>query len=375
MNEPAYRIARAVAAKVQQHLARHSAGRYTDNRAPEPDIEAIEAIIDAGFWASLRREEGVTPTISLAFLPPTESGVQLRLEHPLPLAAEPLTRLAPAVERPGVHLGVWRDGAELRVWGATRTLPAYCFVLEVVAAGVLVVKHSRGEEAGKFANLAVLEGDQIKVLDQEAARQPDTPSLLAFLLTLDSNGPGADSARALMQLALSMRAHRHGGTLLVVPSGSQQWLESIVQPVRYSVAPAFSKLAELMREPATKRHRQWEEALQRTVDGIAGLTAVDGAMVITDRYELIAFGATIGRRAGGQRVEQVVVLEPVEGSSPFLVPASQLGGTRHLSAAQFVLDQRDTQALVASKDGRFTLFSWSDSREMVQAHRLDALLL
>lgn len=31
--------------------------------APEADLEAVEAIIDAAFWASLRREEGYTPTM------------------------------------------------------------------------------------------------------------------------------------------------------------------------------------------------------------------------------------------------------------------------------------------------------------------------
>ena len=54
---------------------------------------------------------------------------------------------------------------------------------------------------------------------------------------------------------------------------------------------------------------------------------------------------------------------------------TQLGGTRHLSAAQFVHDQRDAMALVASQDGRFTIFKWSDCEQLVHAHRVDALLL
>ncbi len=51
------------------------------------------------------------------------------------------------------------------------------------------------------------------------------------------------------------------------------------------------------------------------------------------------------------------------------------GGTRHLSAAQCVHDQRDATALVASQDGRFTIFKWSPCEEIVHAHRVDALLL
>jgi hypothetical protein len=48
---------------------------------------------------------------------------------------------------------------------------------------------------------------------------------------------------------------------------------------------------------------------------------------------------------------------------------------RHLSAAQFALDQPDAVAMVASQDGRFTLFAWSPRENLVGARRLEALLL
>jgi DNA integrity scanning protein DisA with diadenylate cyclase activity len=57
------------------------------------------------------------------------------------------------------------------------------------------------------------------------------------------------------------------------------------------------------------------------------------------------------------------------------VPPVQHGGTRHLSAAQFIHNQRNAVALVASQDGRFTVFAWSPCEEMVHAHRVDVLLL
>ena len=46
-----------------------------------------------------------------------------------------------------------------------------------------------------------------------------------------------------------------------------------------------------------------------------------------------------------------------------------------MSATQFVQDQRDAVALVASQDGRFTIFEWSPCEAMVHAHRIEALLL
>ncbi len=110
--KPAYRAARAVAATIEEHFARHintALARNEDDLAPAPDIAAIEAIIDVTFWASLRREEGRSPKITLAFVPPDQVPQPLIFERPLALTPEVLTKLGPAVERPGIHLGVWRS--------------------------------------------------------------------------------------------------------------------------------------------------------------------------------------------------------------------------------------------------------------------------
>ena len=375
----AYPAARTVSMKVQAHFASHLADARQQGQkqvASLPDAPAIEAIIDAAFWASRRREEGYVPRISLAFLHPGESAHPLIFERPLPLDPGALTRVAPAVERAGIHLGVWREREGLRVWGTTRTIPRLCFVLEVAAPGLLVIKHHRGEESGKFVNVAVLEGDQIKIVDENASSLPDCPELLTSLLGFDSPGSWVDSVNLLVQLAVSMRAHGRGGLLLIVPSSSDSWRESIVRPIPYAVSPAFSELAYLNREkPADGQRRVWQEALSRTVEVIAGLTAVDGATVMTIEYELLGFGAKIARRKGSPQVEQVMVTEPIEGGTAAIVHPEQLGGTRHLSAAQFVHDQHDSIALVASQDGRFTVFAWSPCEAMVHAHRVETLLL
>jgi hypothetical protein len=164
--------------------------------------------------------------------------------------------------------------------------------------------------------------------------------------------------------------------LLVVPAGTDLWRESMVRPISYAVSPAYSELAILWRErPGPKQRREWEEAFARAIVGVAGLTAVDGAVVMTSDYEVVAFGATIARKKGSPQVEQVVVTEPIVGAQTLRLDPAQLGGTRHLSAAQFVHDQRESVALVASQDGRFTVFAWSEGEGLVHAHRVEALLL
>jgi hypothetical protein len=377
VNQSSYAAASAAAEVAVAFYARHGADPERGGPSARciPDPAAITAIVDAAFWASLRQEEGRFPRISLAYMSPDRAGEPAMFARSLPLDTEPLARLAPAVERPGVHLGVWREDGQLRVWGATRSLPDLCLVLEVVEPGLLVLKYSRGDEYGKFGNIAVLRGDRVRVIDDRCASLTNGPPLLVALLDLEAQDSWADDANGFVQIAVSMRRHARGGSLLLVPDGSQRWRESIIQPISYEISPPFTRLAELLRLPPNERGRAGgRDGVPRLVDMIAGFTAVDGAAVMTDEYELLAFGAKIGRREGMGAAEQVVVTEPVLDDVPTIVPTTQLGGTRHLSAAQFVHDQHDALALVASQDGRFTAFAWSPSEQMVHAHRIETLL-
>jgi hypothetical protein len=374
-----YPAAAEVAPVLHAHFARHlhdARQRGQGAVASLPAVPEIAALIDAAFWASLRHEEGYASKVSLAFLKPQQAAEPMILERSIPLEPAALAKVAPAVERAGIHLGVWPNGDELRVWGTTGTIPAVCFVVEVTAPGLIVVKHHRGEEAGKFVNVAVLEGDQIKLIDEHASSLPDCPALITSLLGFDSPASWIESVNVLVQLAVSMRAHHRGGSLLMVPANTEAWRESIIRPMAYAAAPPFAALAELTRaSPDTRRSRTWQDALGRAVNAIAGLTAVDGATIISADYDLLGFGAKIARRKGSSLVAAVTVTEPIAGGSPEVVDPAQLGGTRHLSAAQFVHDQRDAIALVASQDGHFTIFAWSPCEDMVHAHRVETLLM
>ena len=283
---------------------------------------------------------------------------------------------SPIVERAGIHLGVWRVDGELRVWGTTQSIPVLCFVLEVVEPGLLVVKHHRGAQAGKYLNVAVLEGDNVKLVDESTTTMPDCPDLLTSLLGFHTSKSWVGSVNVLVQLAVSMRAHGRGGSLLIVPSGSDEWRESIVHPITYAVSPPFMALSKIIQEAvAGEQPRGWHDSFQEAIDAVAGLTAVDGAALLSDNHDLLAFGAKITRRRGSPLVEQLTLTEPIEGGTPLIVTPADLGGTRHLSAAQFVHDQHDAVALVASQDRRFTVFAWSPREARVHAHRIESLLL
>ncbi len=354
MTHPANPVARAAAERIHRYFERLTA------KTPRASVDTLETLLDLAFWASLRREEGHSPKVSLVILPPEVAQAPLLFERSLTLTPVSLTRIAPAVDRPGIHLGVWPGSSDqdLTIWGTLHKLPPFCLAVEIIAPGLLVIKYSRGEAAGKFINVAVIEGDQIKVIDQRAASVPDCPSMLTPLLGLESQFRAEQTSGTLIQLAVSMRGHGRGGTLLLVPSASDAWRDSILAPSPYAIHPPYRT-----------------QAVQQDIDCVAGLTAADGATILNEHFEVLAFGAKIIRRRGSPQVNQITLTEPIEGSVPAVVEPAQLGGTRHISAAQFTHDQRDALAMVASQDGRFTLFGWSPCDDMVHARRVESLLL
>lgn len=373
-----YQAAKIVSPTIEAHFAKHlsdASAKGELDLAPQPPARVIEAILDAAFWSSLRKEEGHSPKISIAFLPPEQAGKPLLFNQILPLNANVLTKLAPGVERGGIHIGVWHDGYNLHIWGTTLNIPNYCFVVDVSEPGLLVIKHRRIYGFGKYTNVAVLKGDQIKIVEDKSGTN-QYPPILMSLLDLTAHSYWNDSANILIQLAVSMRAHGRGGAVLVVPQDTEEWKQSVIHPISYDLKPPFKGLADLVhKDRKDASDIFWQSALKREVDHLAGLTAIDGATIVTDQFELLAFGAKTGRANSSAHIQELSFSEPVNGGAAKVLHPAKTGGTRHLSAAQFVFDQRNAQALVASQDGHFTIYSWCAALNMVQAHRIDTLLL
>ena len=378
LSEPTYLAARMVAPVLEAHFADYRAAavrRGTQHLPPPPPAALIEALLDVAFWASLRREEGHPPRISLTLLGPEATVQPLLFGHRIRCTPHSLTKVAAAVEHPGIHLGVGYEPADesLYLWGTASQVPPVGLVLEVVEPGLLVVKHRRADGFGKFVNVAVLRGDLVKLVDEEGQGVEEVPALR------DSLPPPLDPANpvvVLVELGRIMRAHGRGGLALLVPPGTEAWRASVVQPLSYPVEPPYRGVGAQLAAPGSHTSHEWSAELLRHIEIVGGFTAIDGATVLTrGAHELLAFGAKVARRADGTPVEEIYLTEPVVGSTPQLVHAAKIGGTRHLAAAQFVHDQHDAAALVASQDGNFTVFRWSEALQLVHAHRIDVLLL
>ncbi len=375
-----YKVAQQISSSIEEHFSMHINAALLQgetNLAAKPSASVIEAIIDIAFWASFRKEEGHSPKISLAYVNPSQLSNTLLFSKEMPLSAAMLTKLAPGVERSGIHIGVWEnDEGELCAWGTTMNIPNYCLVVDVSEPGLLVIKHRRVTGLGKFTNVAILKGDQVKIIVNTNACLPDSPAMLYALLDVEAEVKWSDSANIMVQLAVSMRSHGRGGALIVVNNERTDWRSSVVNPINYEINPSYNGLANLIyQDRKNSSEIFWQSALKRETDYLAGLTAIDGATIVTQDFELLAFGAKLVRAKGSSQIGKIMFSEPVIDGHPKDVYPGVVGGTRHLSAAQFIHDQPDAVALVASQDGHFTIYSWAKTLGKVQAQRIDTLLI
>src|SRR3546814_7722309 len=119
ISEPTYLAAKMVSHRIVAHFEKQVSLRQNTEGRHIPDRPIVEALIDTAFWASLRREEGQEPKISLAFLPPDMADNSVIFHHKQRFSPYNLVKLSPAVIQPGIHLGIWMEGDNLCIWGTT----------------------------------------------------------------------------------------------------------------------------------------------------------------------------------------------------------------------------------------------------------------
>src|SRR3546814_20023482 len=81
ISEPTYWAAKMVSQRNVAHFEKQVSLRQNTEGRHIPDRPIVEALIDTAFWASLRREEGQEPKISLAFLPPDMADNSVIFHH------------------------------------------------------------------------------------------------------------------------------------------------------------------------------------------------------------------------------------------------------------------------------------------------------
>ena len=297
----------------------------------------------------------------------------------LKFSADALAKLAPALDPTANCILVWPDKEELLVRGfaplgdmglAATTIAPGQIIISFKVIGILIfsalITGTRLEYVGVSEFLTWL------VPGAKDKRRMDV---------FRQDWPTVRRAIDYRDIAADMRAHQHGGALLIVDPESD-WNDSFKQPIMFSGDPYSKVKFDIVERDATiekvkseellwtssPRYRVAIDSTRKSLQTIGHLTAVDGATVVSYDLEVLAFGAKIKPR-GNDHPARVFISEPFKDSSTTEILLAALGGTRHQSAAQFVFDQRNALALVASQDGRLSAMRWDPERSSVSVIR------
>ncbi|MFN8390748.1 MAG: hypothetical protein U0136_10695 [Bdellovibrionota bacterium] len=209
---------------------------------------------------------------------------------------------------------------------------------------------------------------------------------------LDPGLPRKLGQQFFKRIIAAVQGSHHGGTIITVPEEMKAGL-CCANPyvnIKYRFAESGARaryralMLEIMRIVATEQSAHttvgWpeyeksgnqnlfllDEALFEMSYLIAGLTAVDGAVIMTKRFELLGFGAEI--TCQDIDVPEVAKALDIEAES-VLLEHSDAVGTRHRSAYRFTKAVAGSIAVVISQDGDVRLVRNRDGQVTYWNHR------
>ena len=354
---------------------------------------------------------------------PPEGVHRLVFEKPRPFTTHELRRLTPAVDYDRSLVGVHaNDAGELQIWGIVQSGPRWLeqfhggrgtvsnlpnwLIVGVRNPGYMVI--SRGSRPLCTLEAGAVQSGRFDVFKSQwlRARFKSTREELMQLHTaarseqqgwaaIDPDLTRMVTQQMVQRLISTVQRSRHGGTLLIVPGENRNEFTRLNALLRLKykfkdeeprlrfrslIVRVMSKLAALGPDlhPDTNtvgwddyghtRDRELtdlDEAIFEMSHMIATLTAVDGAVALTRRFELLGFGGEIaGSLAEVPTVARALDLE----GSTYTLEATEEEGTRHRSVYRLCSVLHDVMAMVISQDGGARFIRWKDSQVMYWNH-------
>ena len=364
--------------------------------------DALYDVVAVAYHASFLRDEDRPVRLRLLVAAPDElpsSGegprgiLRWRLEKARPLVADELRRIAPAAPfetalvcvDPGAGDGngtVWAIAHSGAGWlaptyGGRRrpqsSTPTH-IVVHVVAPGRLAL----------FAGdrfLVELEGGELHDLTHDVFDSAWLPTLFGKIRGEPGRSQAHDihvqlanfvSQQVLRRVLALLRTARHGGMLLFVDRPTidsplpacvrvkygfadetprrrqRQLLERVANELNegHGIETGSGGWEDFLREPSPSLARI-EQDIFELGRFIAGLTSVDGAVVLDKRFELLGFGAEVLHQNDAYTVYRALDGE----ASERLLDDEESVGTRHRAAYRFAYAHPRGLAIVVSQDG------------------------
>jgi hypothetical protein len=244
-----------------------------------------------------------------------------------------------------------------------------------------------------FMNLAVFNGADYRLLARAAGAEVHGRGRANVARMLGDNfaatqTPATRTVTGIFLLAAldAMRSHGNGGMIVALPSEPRhrdpalEWLDfgrhRVLDAV--SLAGAYEDYLPRLKGAAdpmqaafrvgglsgilTGSLEDTDLEMMKAAKLVGGLTAVDGAVVLSEELEILGFAATIRPPASVSHPASTICrcsyfeLDPAPQGTE--VEFSHLGGTRRQAAARLVAHNYDSVAITASHDGPLSLAVW-----------------
>jgi len=384
-----------------------------------PSAEILEQILSTCYQTSLLMEEqrGLvfrvlacpSQLLSPEDSPPT--GLHRLIFSPTRAFDEhELRRLAPAADFHRSLIGAHWTRGQMGIWGIVQSGPRWlqaahggrmtptpmppALVVCVKGPGQLTV--CQGNTSLAMLNngsifrpdLDVFDSAWLPALFAEARRQLRQEYVSQYGMTSDPNIIERLTAllaqHVVRRIVSLIRAQRHGGTLLIVELeiGRQLLAANTFLQVKYrfldeeprrrfrSLVFRLVHRLQAIAQGANEQEiwdqflhtndamiAQLDEAIFEVAHLVASLAGVDGAVLMTKRFEILGFGSEISGSL--PEVETVRICQDAEGTNSR--PARTDGvGTRHRSAFRFCQKFPSALAVVVSQDGNIRFASVKD---------------
>lgn len=388
-------------------LARYVMDHWPPEGAPLPPEELFADVVSIAHQASLTVEETRPTHFRLLLEPPLglpESGapnegvLRLAFERDRALTADELRRLSPATPFETALIGAHVVDDKLRIWGIAHSgakwlsptwggrgpVPNWTYhpILHVTGPGQVAVRCA-GNLIGALER-GTLVDDLIDVFDSEWL-----PALFAHEREVVRQEHAVQQSRSIAPTAVEhslvgsigqqmlrraiqlIRGARHGGMLLAVDATNALSPSSTALRLKYQFASdepprryrtLLFQILERVAGSTTKASVGWSdfaeddspelERLEQSIFElsriIAGLSAIDGAVVLDKRLQLLGFGAEVSAELPAplrvwralDREGEHLEIEDIENV-----------GTRHRAAYRFAQHHPKGLAIVVSQDG------------------------
>lgn len=349
-----------------------------------PTIKELEEIISQMLSASTRFEEGRVLRFRVSYSIALNEHLGQTF-HPFnfkELNAEELRKLAPAVMPPDgaicVYPDKWSKG-KLQIQGLT-TLTLSPAKFEIIDPAKMIISN-------ELSKIAEINGQEINFLDSEWSSKGSD------LMSIGKSHP-IQIIRDMLSLLYSqmtreilsrIRLLRHGGTIIFV-SNNKTWKKFAEKPLSYEsfdnlcyngIKHLEKNLEHFLQEPSELKIKDLARSAVNMISGaeykafiadaaryVAYLTGVDGAVVLNNEFDVLAFGVKIKEIQKSNKSEKVTKIMPYENRIKPKESAliHEFRGKRHLSTARFVMNYPDSIAFTVSQDGGITGFVSEDGK-------------